>query len=95
MNPALPESRPFHGSGDAPVPASLLAIVPTGAESNRWKIAVRVVFACTCTWSTRPLPVGLRAQTALTVILLGFNNGRAGRMAPFAHAAGCGAQLVR
>jgi hypothetical protein len=27
----------------------------------------------------------LRAQTALTVILLGFNNGSAGRMAEFAH----------
>jgi hypothetical protein len=33
---------------------------------------------------------------ALTLILLGFNNGRAGRMAPVrAHTAHCGAQLVR
>ena len=48
------------------------------------KITVKVVFACTCAWRLFPLPVGLRLQTALTVILLGFNNGRAGRMAPFA-----------
>jgi hypothetical protein len=31
-----------------------------------------------------PLPVDLRSQTALTVILLGFKNGRAGRMVLFA-----------
>jgi hypothetical protein len=30
---------------------------------------------------TLPVLVGLRSQTALTVILLGFDNGRAGRMA--------------
>jgi hypothetical protein len=29
----------------------VLAILPTGAEWNRWKITVKVVFACTCTWS--------------------------------------------
>ena len=62
----------------------VLAILPTGAGSNRGKITVKVVFACTCTWSFPPLPVGLRSQTALTVILLGFNNGRAGRMVLFA-----------
>ena len=28
----------------------LLAILPTGAGSNRWKITVKVVFAYTCTW---------------------------------------------
>ena len=32
------------------------------------------------------MAVALRVQTALTVILLGFNNDRAGRMALFAHA---------
>jgi hypothetical protein len=34
-------------------------------------------------------------MTALTVILHCFNNAHAEKMAPFAHAAGCGAQLVR
>ena len=63
---------------------SVLAILPTGAISNRGTITVKAVFACACTWSSKPLPVGLRSQTALTVILLGFNNGRAGRMVLFA-----------
>lgn len=41
------------------------------------------------------LTVGLRAQTAFTVILLGLNNDRARRMARFAHAWRVGgAQLV-
>ena len=68
-------------------PSRILAILPTGAGSNRWKITVKVVFVCcTCTWSPSLFAVGLRAQTALTAILLSFNNDRAGRMALFAHA---------
>jgi hypothetical protein len=67
-------------------PSPALAMLPIGARSNRGKITVKAVFACTCTWSSSPLPVGLRSQTALMAILLGFNNGRAGRMAPFAYA---------
>jgi hypothetical protein len=65
-------------------PRPHLAVLRTGAGSNRWKITVKVVFACT--WTLWPLPVVLRAQTALTVTLLGFDNDRAGRMALFAHA---------
>ena len=38
-----------------------------------------VVFACA--WLPYPVLVDLCVQTALTVILLGFNNDRAGRMA--------------
>ena len=30
----------------------VLAVLPTGAGSNRGKITVKVVFACTCTWSS-------------------------------------------
>jgi hypothetical protein len=77
-------------------PRPVLAILPTGAGSNRGKITVKVVFACTCTRSSWPSAVVLRLHTALTVILLGFKNDRAGRMALFAYAwRGCGAQLTR
>jgi len=39
------------------------------------------VYLYLCLVPLRASPVALRSQTALTVILLGFNNGRAGRMA--------------
>ncbi len=46
---------------------------------HRWKITVKVVFGM-YVHLVFSLPVVLRPQAALTVILLGFNNGRAGRM---------------
>jgi len=60
----------------------------SGALRRKRAGEIRAVqlFIRSCTWPSWPSPVGLRSQTALTVILLGFNNDRAGRMALFAHA---------
>jgi hypothetical protein len=66
----------LHLDGVSPV----LAILPTGAGSNRAKIAIKTVFAYPCP-TQFPGAVVPGSQTALTVGLAGFHNGRAGRMA--------------
>ena len=46
-------SGPSTQTAALPVPGGnrpVLAILPTGASQNRWKITVNAVFASTCTW---------------------------------------------
>jgi len=50
-----------------------------------WRSVLAIVPTAAFTWSSWPVPVGLRPQMALSVILLDFNHDLAERMAPFAH----------